>query len=213
MSRAHARCLVVGAGGHAKVAIRALMAQGVVVEGVFDDDPTKVGSRLLGLEVQGPSALAAVGGLPVHLAIGSNHARRTLARSLKANWMTAVHPESRIDPSASLGEGALICMSATLQVDCRIGRHTIINTSAVIEHDCVVGDYVHIAPGTILAGDVHIEDEVFVGIGVRVLPGVTIGAAAVVGAGAVVIDDVAPATCVVGVPARLLKRTMGEDHG
>lgn len=56
------------------------------------------------------------------------------------------------------------------------------------------------------AAPIVIGRDVWIGRGVTILPGVTIGDRAVVGANAVVTHDVAPATLVAGVPARVLRR-------
>ena len=48
----------------------------------------------------------------------------------------------------------------------------------------------------------------WIGAAATILPGVTIGAGAVVAAGAVVTRDVAPATLVAGVPARVIREAL-----
>jgi hypothetical protein len=53
--------------------------------------------------------------------------------------------------------------------------------------------------------DVHVEEGVWIGSGAIVLGPCRIGAHAVVAAGAVVTGDVAPATLVAGVPARMVR--------
>ena len=92
-----------------------------------------------------------------------------------------------------------------------------------------IGRNVSIAPGVILVTDsspsnsdllmtnplvrerlvrrapIEVEDDCWLGAGAIVLPGVRIGRAAVIGAGAVVTADVAEATVVAGIPARLLR--------
>jgi serine O-acetyltransferase len=50
-----------------------------------------------------------------------------------------------------------------------------------------------------------IGNDVFVGSGAKIIGGVTIGDGAKVGANAVVLHDVAPATTVIGIPARPLR--------
>ena len=57
-----------------------------------------------------------------------------------------------------------------------------------------------------------IEDEVWLGAGAIISPGVTVGRGAVVAAGAVVTEDVAPATLVGGVPARLIRDLAPADQ-
>jgi acetyltransferase-like isoleucine patch superfamily enzyme len=52
----------------------------------------------------------------------------------------------------------------------------------------------------------RIEDGAKIGAGVVLLPGVRIGRGAIVGAGSVVTRDVAPATTVMGIPARVRVR-------
>ncbi len=69
----------------------------------------------------------------------------------------------------------------------------------------MVGTAVHVCPGVKLAGHVTAESGAFIGIGATVIQNVRIGYDSVVGAGSVVIDDVAPMTTVVGVPAKVIK--------
>ncbi len=54
---------------------------------------------------------------------------------------------------------------------------------------------------------VAIEDGCWIGSGVTVLPGVRVGKGARIGAGAVVVNDVAPFSTAVGVPAKMVERT------
>jgi len=53
---------------------------------------------------------------------------------------------------------------------------------------------------------ITVERNAWIGTAATILPGVTIGADSVVAAGAVVSHDVAPATIVVGVPARIIRQ-------
>jgi acetyltransferase-like isoleucine patch superfamily enzyme len=52
---------------------------------------------------------------------------------------------------------------------------------------------------------VRVGTEATIGAGATILPDVVVGATAVVGAGALVREDVAEATRVAGVPARVLQ--------
>ena len=193
---------VLGAGGHAKVAAEAWMCGGGIVSAFHDDDLARVSHRLLGILIAGPIRAAAASGDPLHIAIGSNDARRRIADGLAgASFPRVRHPAATFSPSSELGEGCLVAAGAILQPECTVGRHSIINTSAIIEHDVVVGDFVHVAPGVRLGGSVFIEDEALVGIGATVLPGVRIGHGAIIGAGAVVVRDVPPRSVFVGNPA------------
>jgi len=195
---------VVGGGGHAKVVIATMESVGLSVSGIFDDDKSKIGNRLLNVETLGPTpdekwwldeTRNAI------IAIGDNHLREQLS-CIGAAWVIAQHTNSIVHPSVTIGEGSLICAGVVIQPDTKIGRHVIANTSCSIDHDCRIGDFSHIAPGARLAGGVGVGVRSFVGAGATVIPGVTIGDDVIVGAGAVVIDDVTSGKTVVGVPAR-----------
>lgn len=104
-----------------------------------------------------------------------------------------------------------------------IGRHTFINMGCAFQDwggieigdDCLIGHNCTICTvnhskdpdhrGDMTCAPVKIGNKVWIGANVTILPGVKIGAGAIVAAGAVVTRDVAPATIVGGVPAKLIK--------
>ena len=140
------------------------------------------------------------------LALGDNRERAALfdrCRSLGMELPAVIHPWARVEPSATVEEGALVCTGAIIGAQVTIGRGAIVNSGAIIDHESVLGDFAHAAPGTRIAGRVRIGDRAFVGIGASVIDRVTIGADAVVGAGAVVLEPVPAGMTAVGVPARL----------
>ena len=201
---------ILGAGGHAKVVIDIVERMGVHhVVGVFDDDPSKWGTRVLGYEV--------LGGIDeflqnwrsrcprVVIGIGSNRVRQSLYRRLSERAFlvtTAVHPTAAVARDVEVGEGTVVMAQAAVNPGCRIGPCAVINTSASVDHDCVLGECVFISPGAHLAGDVRVGDLSFIGTGAAVIPGQTLGRNVTVGAGAVVIADVPDDMTVVGMPAR-----------
>lgn len=197
--------IVIGAGGHGKVVVSTLLAAGIDVAGIFDDDERKWGLEILGVPVGGPVVKAEGHDLLAVLGIGSNGARKHLADTLGMGWATAVHPQAWIHPSVRLGEGSVVFAGAVIQPDAKVGKHVIVNTGALIDHDCEVGDFAHVAPGTQMAGQVTLEEGAFLGIGSSAIPGVRVGAWATVGAGAAVVDDLPGGVTAVGVPARVLE--------
>lgn len=199
--------IVLGAGGHAKVVISTAHASGYSVQAIYDDNPAKWGSLLLGVpvrgEVQQVEQLECLG----FIAIGDNQARKRIATQLQCLvWATLIHPHSWADASVQVGEGTLLNAGVVVQPEAKIGRHCIVNTSASIDHDCEIDDFVHISPGARLAGGVKVGEGTLLGVGCVVLPNRTIGAWSIVGAGAVVVDDVPKGVVVAGVPARVIRR-------
>lgn len=194
--------VVIGAGGHAKVVIALVEACDEAVVGVFDGDPARVGSVVVGHRVQWLGDLTQQEH-DVVVAIGSNKARQKVVSELKGHrFVPFVHPHAWVAPTAVIKPGAVVFAGAVVQPDAVVGAHAIVNTMASIDHDCVIGDFVHLAPGCHLAGNVHVDEGAFCGVGVSVVPGKKIGRWSTVGAGAVVVKDVAADVVVKGVPAR-----------
>jgi len=196
---------VIGAGGHAKVVLRALQDSGVEEAMLFDDAPERQGTTLLGMPVVGPvEHILDYPPRPTVIAIGDNSARRRIADSYALSWITVIHPRALLDSTVRVGEGTMVLANAIVQVDSRIGRHVIINHAATVDHDCTIEDFVHLAPGVHLAGNVTVRKGVLMGIGAVALPGVEIGEETIVGAGAVVTHDLPARVVAVGVPARII---------
>lgn len=203
--------IVLGAGGHAKVLVDALIGAGRLVRGLTDADPAKAGAAVLGVPVLGedkkvlafaPEAVRLVNG------IGSARVpvlRRQLFDSFKKSgyfFERVVHPSAIVAPDVVLAEGAQIMAGVILQTGCRIGENVIINTRAAVDHDCVIGSHVHLAPGVTLCGNVEVGEGSHIGAGATVIQGVRIGCNCMVAAGAVVIRDIPDGVTVAGLPAK-----------
>lgn len=194
-----AALLILGAGGHARIAAEAWRSGGGEVAGFYDDQVSD-GSAL---PLLGTISEATGNDAPLHIAIGANAARRRIAQDLPdGRFPPVIHAGALLTSGVAIGPGSLVGAGAVIQVDAHIGRHVIVNSCALIEHDCIIADFVHVAPGVRMAGNVHVGEGALLGIGCVIVPGVAIGAGATVGAGAVVIRDIAPGCTVVGNPAR-----------
>lgn len=202
--------LILGAGGHAKVLVEALLQSGVMITGITDPDPSLAGTNILGVPVLGDDHLVhncqtsdifLVNGLG---SVGLPTRRKELFEHFQKSGYTfanVIHPSTIIASDAILGEGTQIMAGSVIQPGCRIGFNSIVNTRVSVDHDCLIGNHVHIAPGVTLSGDVQIGDCVHIGTGASMIQGISIGNNSLIAAGAVVISHVIAMTKVRGVPA------------
>lgn len=203
--------IVLGAGGHAKVAIAALQAAGVEIVGAADSDAATHGKSILGVKVLGgdeavmkrnKDEIALVNG--VGSTQPSPRRRDVFERFKQAGYgfRAVMHPSAMVGPEVDIGEGAQIMAGAVIQPGCRIGTDAIVNTRASVDHDCVIGAHAHVAPGAVLGGGVRVGEGAHIGAGSTVIQNISVGAGALVSAGAAVVADVAAGGRVAGVPAR-----------
>jgi len=205
-------CVVVGAGGHARVILDCLISAGdYEVCCLLDLDSSRWGQTLQGVTIRGGdellSILAREGVVFFALGVGSvgdNRPRQRLFElALRSGLQPAVvkHSSAVCSPWARMGGGCQLLPGSIVNAGAELGSNVILNSGAIVEHDCWVGDHTHVATGARLCGTVRLGSSVHVGAGATVKQGIMVGDGAVIGAGAVVVRDVASGTTVVGVPA------------
>ena len=205
--------IIVGAGGHGRVATDIVRALGGSVAGFVDNDPSRMGDVVVDNAhvewIQTNFVESAHRGEvqhPVALAFGHNRSRLALFIQLigHVSLPRLIHPTALISPSASIGDATHLCPFVVVHPNAQVGRAVILNTRCIIEHDCVIGDGCHVSPGAVLAGGVTLGDRTWVGANATIINNVTVGSDVTIGAGAVVIRDVPDGVTVVGNPARVL---------
>jgi UDP-perosamine 4-acetyltransferase len=216
------RCVLVGAGGHARVLIDAIGEQqftkagGWEIVALTDADSQIHGQSVMGVPVVGDDLLIpqlkeqgiSHGLVAVGLAAGIAK-RAEIFKMLERAGLelpTLVHPGALIASHVEIGAGTAILAGAIVGTGCRIGKNVIVNVGAGVSHDCTLEDHVWVSDGAHITGGVDVKEGALIGAGATVLPYLTIGRNSIIASGAVVTKDVDPDTLVVGVPARPLPK-------
>lgn len=189
-----------GAGGHAKVIMDILKAEGKLIEALIDDNREL--NELMGVRVlhDWNEEMS-----PLIISVGDNRTRRLIAEKVSATFGLGIHPSAIVSDSVKIGVGTVVMQGVVIQACTQIGRHCIVNTGASIDHECVIGDFVHISPGVILCGNIHVGEGSWIGAGTVIIPGVKIGKWSVVGAGSVVDKDIPDGVLALGNRCRIIK--------
>ena len=196
------RLIIIGAGGHGKVAADIAGLVGYNDIAFLDDNPN--GSmRVIGSCSDYDMYIADA---VFFVAIGSGIVRKKIFDELSKNGATIInliHPNATIASGAKLGRGVLVAAGALVGVDATVGDGAIVNTMASVDHDCVLGNFSHVSAGVHMAGAKKIADFTFVGVGATVIQNVCSNC--IIGAGAVVVKDIREPGTYVGVPAKKIR--------
>jgi sugar O-acyltransferase (sialic acid O-acetyltransferase NeuD family) len=195
--------ILFGASGHAKVIAAGIMAGGIEVDGLMDDDANKKG--FFGIPFLGNYDPKILVDNRIIIAIGNNNNRKSVAQKVSHSFGIWIDRSANVSKHSKIDEGTVVMQSACIQVDVSIGKHVIVNTGAIVDHDCFLADFVHISPGATLCGNVKVGEGTIIGAGSVVIPNITIGNWVTIGAGAVVINDVPDFAVLVGNPGKIIK--------
>lgn len=202
--------IIVGTGGHSRIAIDIALLSGRRVSGLIDLHFHQAGETIMGVSVMGgPDRLAGVdpGQQDLFIAIGDNGSRRNWFEEVSRRGYhvaSLIHPAAIVSGFTKICHGVLINAGAILNAGAVINANTIINTGAIIDHETIIGRHCHIAPASTIAGRVTVGDNSFIGAGSTIIDKITIGQSAVIGAGSVVIRNIPSNQRVAGIPAKPL---------
>lgn len=206
--------VIIGGGGHAKVAISIIKKIGsynIIGYTDFTDNGPILGISYLGKDDNLSALIKKYINLSAHVGIGMTDLSEKRKRiqesvsSLSINFPKIVSPRAIVNEDVLIGDGTALFDGVIVNSGSRIGKGVIVNTKASIDHDCIISDYVHIAPGVTLSGGVKIGTNSFIGAGAIVIPNIEISPNVIVGAGAVVVRNIEEAGTYAGVPAIKIK--------
>lgn len=200
--------VIIGDGGHGKVAQDIALLSNYNIVAVLDDkyhSPIQNNKGVLYGPISLCEKLLENEKRKLFVAIGDNGLRFRIIQALRfrsERFVSLIHPSAVVSRSSYIGVGTIVMANCVVQPNARIGNYTIVNTGAIVEHDNVIEDFVHISPNVTLCGNITIREGAHVGAGSVVIPNMEIGKWSIVGAGATVIRHVLDFETVVGVPAK-----------
>lgn len=134
---------------------------------------------------------------------------------------TYIHPSADVFGDVTIGEGCWIGPGARIRGDYGtivIGDYSSVEDNCVIHarpgEQTTIGNWVTIGHGAVIHNVEMMHDYVIVGMGAVVSDWAVIGEWAVVGEGAVVRQrqEIPPGHIAVGVPAKVLEKTVDEEY-
>lgn len=199
--------LVIGAGGHAKSVIDALISCGEYEKiAVLEDFGAEevLGFKVIGKVSNASSYLDEYENAVV--AVGNNEFRLNTINKLKQigfNLPVIKHKTAYLSCFSTVGEGSVLLANSVINANVRIGRGVIINSSVTVEHDCEISDGVHLSPNSVLCGAVSVGTGTWIGAGATVIDHINIGQKSIIGAGSVVIRDINNSVTAYGNPSKV----------
>lgn len=201
------KLLIIGAGGHGRVAADVASAMGIYQEISFLDDAVPDVKPAFPIIGRVEDARSYASEWNFFVAIGNGLDRKKITEKLekeKATFEVLIHPSAILGTDVSIGEGSIVMPGVIVNNHSTIGKSVILNTSCSVDHDCVVGDHCHVAVGAHLCGMVQVGNDVLIGAGAIVINNVSICGNSIIGAGATVIRDIHFPGTYSGVPAKQL---------
>ncbi len=148
------RLLIIGAGGHGRVAAEVAEACGYMVSFLDDQPGEGVVGTLSDIDDVKESYYE------FFVGIGNNCKRQSLQEELEQKGLyvaTLVHPTAYVSPSASIDAGTIIEPKAIVNTKSVIRKGCIISVGAIVDHDAVIGNYAHVNAGAICKGGARVE--------------------------------------------------------
>lgn len=182
------------------------------VTGFIDDDATKIGTLVDGVQVLGGfDWLQEYKGYLAYSVVNNPIKKESMILRIKEKYPAIIFPlilndKSQVSKYVTFGEGCIVAQPFNhLVPGVCIGNHVWINSYCGIGHNVQIGDYSTLFSNINLGGESRIGSHCVIGSGVTVKPGVVIGDGVTIGGGAVVVKDLPVGVTVVGNPAKVLQ--------
>ena len=181
--------------------------------GFLDDDISKKGNNIFGVEVLGSindankfSDTYFING------IGNSgnfiNKQNIIKRSLVEpdRFETIIHPSSSVSSFSKIGKGSVIFQNVTVCSNVDIGAHVAVLPNSIISHDVKIRNYSTIAGGVCISGNSIIGESSYIGTNSSIRENLSIGNKCLIGMGSNILSNVDDSTVYFGNPAMLKKR-------
>lgn len=135
----------------------------------------------------------------VHLVFGIGYsnmpARREAferAKSSGYDFLTLIHPNASVEPSAQLGEGVVVLAGAVVDQYVSVGDLSYLHIGTKIGEKCRLGANNYFSAGATFGGSVQVGSGNFFGINATIVNDITIGSNCFINAGSLIykpVDD------------------------
>lgn len=168
----------------------------------FIDDTQDAGADISeGLKTVGSLELAAVSGdyAPdrVGLVFGIGYSNMPArweaferAKSSGYDFLSLIHPNASVEPSAQLGEGVVVLAGAVVDQYVSVGDLSYLQIGCKIGEECRFGDNNYLSAGATFAGGIRVGSGNFFGINATIVDGITIGSNCFINAGSLIYKPV-----------------------
>jgi sugar O-acyltransferase (sialic acid O-acetyltransferase NeuD family) len=170
------RIVIIGAGGHGKVMLDAILSQGIYDVIGFADDGLECGKEV----VKNYKIIANSNDFEklkefadsFIVAIGNNSIRERIYNNLKIALTPAViiHAKAMVAGDVDMRAGVAILANAVVSSQCVIGENAIINAGVIVDHECKIGSHAHLSVGTIVGCNSALPDCHKTNLGEIILP-------------------------------------------
>lgn len=160
------KVIIIGAGGHSKVVIDALLSsKKYEIIGFLDDGNT---SEVLGIKKIGSiSEINKFENTKFHIAIGNNEIRRKISEIIpKEKLLTIIHRTAYIAKDTFIKEGCYVGANVVINPGAKIGKCSIINTGSIVEHDCILEEFTHLSYRVLVGSGSKVRKNVYVEMGI-----------------------------------------------
>lgn len=139
--------------------------------------------------------------------IGGESRRKCMEQIINrgGEFMTMIHPTSRIGTNVYIGKGTYIGAYTIVAADAYVDDYNFIQSHTIVGHDVQIGKWNRIDSYVMLVGGTTIGEGCMIHTRAMISHNVHVGNGAHVGASSLVITNVEPGTTVFGSPARRIK--------